>query len=157
MDTWDGHYVELRTVEVPIGWSNHPAQLKVKSYFMDLGVNESLHPSVHFSHPRPILTDTLYDYIFEEQGRGYFLFNDISGYVYQIEVESLQDLLAKWRDDGLYSMTHSRLRNIWSPWEPTSGVPYLPNPDFLDRPLVTENFQIPPQRSVLLYGSGGCG
>lgn len=158
MDRWEGHYVELRTVEVPIGWSNHPDLLQVEDYFWELRINECLHPSLYFSRPRPILTDTQHDFIFEEQGRGYYLYNDISGYVFQIKENSLKDILAKWRDGGLFSMTFSQLRTVDGPsGEPDSNIPYLPSPDFVDRPRLTEKFQIPPQRSVLLYGLSGCG
>lgn len=158
MEPLESPYVELRTADVPIGWSNHPDLLHVNTYFAHHRVNETLHPSLYFSRPRPILTDTQSIYIFEEKGRGYFVWNDISGFVAEIKENSWEDIIGKMRDGGLFSMTLSPLRTVNGPsGEPTSNIPYLPNPDFVDRPRLTENLQIPPQRSVLLYGSGGSG
>lgn len=158
MDLWKGRYVELHTADVPIGWSNHPVLLGVETYFADSHcVNECLHPSLHFSQPRPILTDTQSTYIFEEKGR-YFFWNDISGSVALIEENSWEDIIAKLRQSVLAPMSLLPLRTLDGPsWEPTSNIPYSPNPDFVDRPHLTGKFQMPPHRSVLICGPGGCG
>lgn len=156
MEPQEGHYVELRTKDVPIGWSNHPDLLRVTTDFAHHRVNETLHPSLYFSRPRPILTDTQSIYIFEEQGRGYYVWNDISGGVAEIKENSWDVIIAKLNEGGLFSLILSPLRTVDDPSrEPTSNIPYLPNSDFIDRPYLTENFQIPLQRSVLLYGSEG--
>lgn len=158
-DRWEGRYLELRTAEVPIGWSNHPELLRVETYFADSSrVNECLHPSVHFQQPRPILTDTQSTYIFEEKQRGYFVWNDISSSVAQIKEDSLETILGNLRKSGLASMTLLSLRTLDGPsGEPSSNIPYPPNPDFVDRPRLTEKIQMPPHRSLLLFGPGGCG
>lgn len=81
-------------VEVPIGWSNHPKLLRVETHFADQDrVNENLHPSLHFSRPRQILTDTQHNFIFEEQGRGYYVYNETSSDVFKIKENSLEDIL----------------------------------------------------------------
>lgn len=158
MDTPEGHYVELRTADVPIGWSNHPDLLLVEPYFTHRRVNETLHPSLHFSRPKPILTDNESLYIFEEEGRGYYVWNEISSDVAEIKENSLRDIIAQLKEGGMAYLTLSRLRRVGDPsGKPTSNIPYLPNPDLVDRPHLTENFQIPPPRSVLLYGLGGRG
>ena len=159
MDRWEGRYVALRNAEVPIGWSNNPALLQLETYFADHHrVNECLHPSLHFSHPRPVLTDAQSTYIFEEEGRGYFLWNDISGSVAEIKEKSRDGIISKLNDGGLAFITLSLLRTLDGPsGEPTSNIPYLPNPDFVDRAHLTENFQIPPPRSIVLYASDGYG
>ena len=159
MDRWGGRYVQLRTADVPIGWSNHPVLLRVETYFADgHRVNECLHPSLHFSHPWPILTDTHSTYIFEEKGRGYFLWNDVSGSVAQIMENSWEAIITKLRQSGLVSMTLLPLRTLDGPsGEPTSNIPYPPNPDFVDRPRLTKKFQVPPHRSVFFFGPAGCG
>ena len=150
---------DLRMTDVPIGWSNHPELLREEAYFTNHRVNESLHPSQYFSNPQPILTDTQSHYIFEEEERGiYYVWNDISSYVFKIEEDSLANIRKKLSNGGLFSMNLTQLRTIDGPsGEPTSNVPYLPNPDYVDRPDPTEKLRLPPQRSVLLYGSGGCG
>lgn len=158
MDRWEGRYVELRTAEVPLGWSNHPAHLRLETYFAGpRNINDGLHPSVHFSHPRPILTDTEATYIFEEEGRGYFIWNDISGYVAEIREKSWDDIIEKMNEGGVTSITLSLLRSLDGPsGEPTSNIPYPPNPDFVDRPLM-KKIQLPPPRSTLFVGPDGCG
>lgn len=151
MGTPEDDYLDVRVADVPIGWSDHQDHLRVKTYFTNLRVNETLHPSLYFSRPQPILTDTQSVYIFEEQGRGYYIWNEISGGVAEIKENSREDIIAKLKKGGLCSLSLSWLRTVDDPsGEPTSNIPYLPNPDFVDRPHLT--FQIPPQRSVLLYG-----
>ena len=159
MDRGGGRYVRLRPGEAPLGWSNHPAFLRLETYFADhRRVNECLHPSLHFSHPRPVLADTRSAYIFEEKGRGYFIWSDISGIVAEIKEKSLDDIIAKLNDGGPDLLTLSSLRRLNGPsGEPTSNIPYPPNPDFVDRPHLTEKFSMPPLRSMFLNGSDGCG
>ena len=158
MDTPEGRYVELPTADVPMGWSNHPDLFRVKACFTQDRVNETLRPSRHFSRPQPILTDNQSVYIFKEQGRGYHVWNEISGGVAEIKENSWEDIIAKLKEGGLFSLTLSPLRTVDDPsGEPTSNIPYLPNPDFVDRPHLMEKFQVPPQRSVLLYGPEGSG
>lgn len=155
----EDRHVELPTAEVSSGWSNDPALLRVKPYFMDRHrVNECLHPTLYFLHPQLILKDAQSTYIFEEKGRGYFVWNDISGSVAETKEKSLEDIIVKLSDSGLASITLSPLRTLDDPSEePTSNIPYPLNPDFVDRSCLTKIFRIPPHRSILLYGPAGCG
>ena len=108
-------YVELRTVEVPLGWSNHPSRLQVGKYFTHNGeyIRSVVQPSYHFPRIRPILADVdCTNFIFEGGDGRYYHWNDTCGNVWQIEESSLQDILAKL-ERGLNTLTSSRLRTIW--------------------------------------------
>ena len=120
-------------------------------------INETL-PSSHFLHPLPILTDTQSEYILEEKGRGFFLWNDTSGWVFKIKERTLEDILKKLKARELDNSCLSRLRAVDDPSvEPDLNIPYLPNPDFVDRPDITEQFRIPPKKTVVFHGLHGSG
>ena len=154
----EGSYRKLPMADIPIGWSNQPDEIAYGKFFTRNHVNETLHSSHHFSHALPILTDTRLEYIFEEKGRGYYVWNDISGSVAEIKESSLKDIITKIKNGGLRALTLSPLRAVDDPsGEPCSNIPYLPNPDFVDRPDLTSKFSIPPRRITTFWGLGGCG
>lgn len=157
MESSDGRY-EFSTAIIPTGWSNQSDQLGVNTYFAHKRMNETLNPFDYFLHPLPILTDNQSEYIFEEEGRGFYVWNDISGKVAKIEESSLEDIIAKLKDGGLHSLKLSSLKTVDSPsGEPTSNVPDLLDPDFIDRPGLMDQIPIPPQRYVILHGWMGSG
>ena len=141
---------------IPARWSDRPETLGLGTTCTQDRINEALHPSHQFSHAKPILKNTESEYIFEEEGQ-YYLWNIVSDRVSEIRENSLNDIVTKLQHGGLLSLTLASLRAVDDPWEPCSSVPYLPNPDFVDRPDITSKFIIPPQKYVLLKGMSGVG
>jgi len=73
---------------------------RVSTYFPNRRVNETLNPRDHFLHPVPILIDNRLGYIFEEKGRGFFIWNQISGAIAKIEDSQLDHIIMKLKDGG---------------------------------------------------------
>ena len=142
--------------KTPAAWSHQPETLGLGTTFTQDRINEALHPSHQFSHAKPILKNTESEYIFEDKGQ-YYLWNAVSDRVSEIREDSLNDIVTKLQGGGLLSLTLAPLRAVDDPGEPCSNVPYLPNPDFVDRPDITSTFTIPPQKNVFLTGSMGVG
>ena len=158
MESLGEKYIELSTRNVPGGWSNHPDSLGVDTSFTRELVNEILPPSLYFTNPLPILSDSDSNYVFEEKGRGYFLWNDISGWVYEIKASTLEELLMILDAGGPCPSHLSRLQTIDEPdGNPTSNIPYSLNLDFVNRPDFTHRFSIPPKKATVFHGMHGCG
>jgi hypothetical protein len=97
-----GSYVELRTCEVPHGWSNHPSYLGVNVDFT--GETNNIKATLKADHnipdARPIITDR-YTFLLDGRDRKYYLYNDISGILARIEELDLEKILAKLRSEWL--------------------------------------------------------
>jgi len=57
-----GSYVELRTSEVPYGWTNHPAYLRVNIHFTGEtdNIKDMLKTYYNIPDARPILLDRMF-------------------------------------------------------------------------------------------------
>jgi hypothetical protein len=97
-----GSYVELRTCEVPYGWTNHPACLGVNVYFTGKtnNIKATLKADHNIPDARPIITDR-YTVLLDGGDKKYYLWNDISGTLARIEELDLEKILAKLRSEGL--------------------------------------------------------
>lgn len=97
-----GSYVELRTCEVPFGWTNHPTSLGTNVYFT--GETDNIRATLKADHnipdARPIITN-MYTFLLDGGDRKYYLWNDISDTVARIEEPDLEKVLAKLRSEGL--------------------------------------------------------
>jgi hypothetical protein len=97
-----GSYVELRTCNVPRGWSNHPGYLGVNVDFT--GETNNIKATLKADHNIPdapsIITD-MYTFLLDGRDRKYYLYNDISGILARIEELDLEKILAKLRSKGL--------------------------------------------------------
>jgi hypothetical protein len=101
-----GSYVELRTSQVPYGWSNNPRHLNV--YFTGKAddVKATLMTDYNIPDVRPILTDRKSLYLLDKK---YYLWNDISDYVARIEEPSLQKILTALGSRGLSGISYTLL------------------------------------------------
>src|SRR5271168_4956786 len=97
-----GSYVELRTSEVPCGWTNHPAYLRANIYFT--GETNNIKTTLKADHnipdARPIITDILYLLLLDGGDGNYYLLTTISDDVARIEEPNLQKILAKLGSEG---------------------------------------------------------
>jgi len=106
-----GSYVELRTSQVPYGWSNRPAHLGVNVNFAGEADDIKTTMMTEYNIPgvRPILTDRKSLYLLEGGDKKYYLWNDISGYVARIEEPSLQKILTTLGSRGLSDIPYTIL------------------------------------------------
>lgn len=98
-----GSYVELRTCDVPCGWTNHPAYLGADIYFAGEinNIKTTLKADYNIPDARPVITD-MKDLFLLDGGDGkYYLWNNISGDVARIEEPNLEEILAKLGSEGL--------------------------------------------------------
>jgi hypothetical protein len=109
-----GSYVELRTSQVPYGWSNHPAHLGVNVYFAGKAgdIKATMMTDYNIPGVRPILTDKKSLYLLEGGDKKYYLWNVISDYVARIEEPSLQKILAALGSRGLSGISYTILTDI---------------------------------------------
>ena len=98
-----GSYVELRTCEVPCGWTNHPVALEVNISFKSKAKNikARLKADHNIPNARPVLSNTADLFLIEGGDGKYYLWNDISDYVARIEECNLQEILGKLGSQGL--------------------------------------------------------
>jgi len=98
-----GSYVELKTCEVPCGWTNDPAYHEVNTCFTDKTKNIKARLKADHNIPdaRPILSDSMDLFLLEGGDGKYYLWNDISDYVARIEEPNLQEILGKLGSEGL--------------------------------------------------------
>ena len=106
-----GFYMELRTSEVPHGWTNHPASLGVNIYFTDKNGSIKTMLKTYYNIPdaRPILLDTMFLFLLDGGDGKYYLYNDISGDLARVEEPDLQTILAKLGSEGLSSIKYTLL------------------------------------------------
>jgi hypothetical protein len=106
-----GSYVELRTSQVPYGWSNRPAHLGVNVNFAGEADDIKTTMMTEYNIPgvRPILTDRKSLYLLEGGDKKYYLWNDVSGYVARIEEPSLQKILTTLGSRGLSDIPYTIL------------------------------------------------
>jgi hypothetical protein len=96
-----GSYVELRTCQVPYGWTNHPAYLGVNVYFTgETNTKAMLKADHNIPDARPIITDR-YSVLLDGGDGKYYLWNDIGGILARIEEPDLEKILAKLESEGL--------------------------------------------------------
>ena len=98
-----GSYAELRTCEIPYGWTNHPGYLGVNVHFT--GKTDSINGELKADHnipdARPILRNMMDTFLLDGGDGKYYLCNDVSGSVARIEEPSLQKILAKLGSEGV--------------------------------------------------------
>jgi hypothetical protein len=102
-----GSYVELRTYQVPYGWSNHPAMLGVGVSYDDY--KNTMMTKYNIPDTRPILTDRKAWYLVEGGDKKYYLYCDISDEVWRIEEPSLPKILALLKEGGVDRLPTTRL------------------------------------------------
>jgi hypothetical protein len=107
-----GSYVELRTCEVPSGWTNHPASLGINVYFT--GGTDNVKATLRADHDipdaRPIIRFTnKYTFLLDGGDGKYYLWNIVSDYVARIEEPNLEEILAKLGSEGLSSIKRTVL------------------------------------------------
>src|SRR5271154_2866559 len=97
-----GSYVELRTCEVPPGWTNHPAYLGADIYFTGEfnNIKTTLKADHNIPDARPIITNG-YSFLLDGGDGKYYLWNDVSDIVARIEEPDLEKILAKLGSEGL--------------------------------------------------------
>jgi hypothetical protein len=102
--------VELRTCEVPSGWTNHPASLGIIVYFTSEtdNVKATLRADHDIPDARPIITDK-YTFLLDGGDGKYYLWNIVSDYVARIEEPNLEEILVKLRSKGLSSIKRTIL------------------------------------------------
>jgi hypothetical protein len=105
-----GSYVELRTCEVPLGWTNRPASLRINVYFTSKtdNVKATLRADHDIPDARPIITNK-YTFLLDGGDGKYYLWNIVSDYVARIEEPNLEEILAKLGSEGLSSIKRTVL------------------------------------------------
>jgi hypothetical protein len=106
----EGSYVELTTRNVPRGWTNHPARLRINTYFsggID-NVKAMLKADHNIPDARPIITNK-YAYVLDGGDKKYYLWNKVSDYVARIEEPNLEEILAKIENEGVSSIKRTVL------------------------------------------------
>jgi hypothetical protein len=70
-----GSYVELRTCEVPCGWTNHPAYLRADLYSTGEtdNIKTTLKADYNIPDARPIITDMMYLFLLDGEDGKYYL------------------------------------------------------------------------------------
>jgi hypothetical protein len=107
----EGSYVELRTCEVPCGWSNHPRRLGVNIHFTGEtdNIRDMLKADYNLPNARPILLDRQLTYILDGGDGKYYMYNHICGDLGRIEEPDLRKILAKLGREGLSGIKYTIL------------------------------------------------
>ena len=95
--------MELRTCEVPPGWTNHPAYLGADIYFTGEinNIKTTLKADYNIPDARPIITDMMDLFLLDGGDGKYYVWNMVSGDVARIEEPNLEEILAKLESEGL--------------------------------------------------------
>jgi hypothetical protein len=93
----------LKTSEVPCGWINHPAYLRINGYFTSKtnSIKTMLKTDYNIPNARPILSDMMYSFLLDGGDEKYYLWNIVSGDVERIEESNLQTILGTLGSEGL--------------------------------------------------------
>ena len=93
----------MKTSEVPCGWVNNLAYLRINIYFT--GETDNIKTTLKADHnipnARPILSDRMYSFLLDGGDEKYYVWNMVSGDVARIEESNLQEILDKLGSEGL--------------------------------------------------------
>jgi hypothetical protein len=165
-----GSYVEIRTCEVPQGWSNHPGKLGVKSGAYD-DYKKAIMTDYNIPDTLPVLADKSGWYLVEGGDKKYYMWNEDTGDMASIEEPSLQKILeflherrgafdrlpVTWLTSPRQDVSYVDLRNYkiprrWSEHPARLGA----KSGFYDnyKKAMMTNYNIPDPRPVLTNNAG---
>jgi hypothetical protein len=105
-----GSYVELRTCEVPYGWTNHPGYLGIVYFTSDIdNIKTELKADHNIPDARPVLSDMRDTYLLDGGDGKYYFWNEVCESVARIEEPSLQKILAKLGTEGVSGIKYTIL------------------------------------------------